>query len=342
MNDIFEKYRKQRKDESKPKLILKIAIISLAVIFLILTIVNLVRYSGVYREKKNENAILLKPFPFELKSGDLLVTVIDAGQGDAILIETPNGKKILIDCGSAISEESRFDDKKAVGAANVIPFLKRRNVNQIDMAIGTHPAGEHIGGFESLIEKIPVKSYYECGFDFNSETYKNLKTALKRKKIPVNIVKTGDEINIGADIYCKALYSNSNPDNLNNSSIVLYLQYKNTKFIFPGDIEKNRELEICSNYGNKLKADFLKVSNHGAEESTGKHWLKYVSPEIAVISAGKDLSPKYPNPDVVKRLKSNNCKTISTYSNGNIYVISDGNSLRIFTDKKVKEASDEN
>ncbi|HPG29769.1 MAG TPA: MBL fold metallo-hydrolase [bacterium] len=342
MNDIFEKYRKQKKDESKPKLILKITIILLAIIFLTLTAVNLFRYSGVYREKKEEKANLLKPFPFELKSGDLLVTVIDVGQGDAILIETPNGKNMLIDCGSAVSEENRFDEKKAEGAANVIPFLKRRNVNQIDIAIGTHPAGEHIGGFEALIEKFPVKNYYECGFNFNSEIYKNLKAALKRKNIPVNIVKTGDEINIGADVYCKALYSNSNPDNVNNSSIVIYLQYKNTKFIFPGDIEKNRELEICSNYGNKLKANFLKVSNHGAEESTGKHWLKYVSPEIAVISAGKDLSPKYPNPEVVKRLKSNNCKTISASANGNIYVISDGNALRIFTDKKFKETSDEN
>ncbi len=332
MNDIFQKYRKQKKEESKPKFILKILVIALAAVAVLLTVLNIIRYSSVYREKEDEDKNIMRQFPFELNAEDLLVSVIDVGQGDAMLIETPNGKKILIDCGSAAKDEG-FTEKKPEGAANVIPFLKRRNVEQIDVAIATHPNPEHIGGFEQLLEKFPVKNFYDSGFEYNSEIYRNLNAALRRKNIPLKALKPGEDINLGPEIYCKVLYVNSRPDNVNNASAVIYLQYKDTKFIFPGNIEKNRELEICSNYGNSLKANFLKVANHGGEESSGKYWLKYVQPEIAVISSGKELRPKYPNEDVVKRLKTNNCKVISTDLNGNVYVVSNGNTLRVYTDK---------
>jgi len=124
---------------------------------------------------------------------------------------------------------------------------------------------------------------------------------------------------------------NCDEGDFNNNSIVLKLHYKDAKFLFTGDIEKNAEENLLVD-NCLLKSDILKVAHHGSDSSTGESFLNSVDPEIAVISVGLN-NFGHPHPDVIKRLKTKCQKVFRTNINGTIIIKTDGkkyyiNSLR--------------
>lgn len=120
-------------------------------------------------------------------------------------------------------------------------------------------------------------------------------------------------------------------DNINNSSIVIKLEYGNNSFIFTGDAEEISEIEMLNRGG--LKSDVLKVGHHGSSSSTSLDFLNEVNPDYAVISLGLDNKYGHPHVEVIERLNNKNIEILKTDELGTIIFISDGNNLEYITDK---------
>ncbi len=116
-------------------------------------------------------------------------------------------------------------------------------------------------------------------------------------------------------------------NDFNNNSIVLKLHYKNTDFLFTGDIEETAEINLLSR-NSLLKSDILKVAHHGSGSSTGDLFLEKVKPEVAIISVGSN-NFGHPNPKVIKKLEKNCQKVFRTDMNGTIIVKSNGSKYYI-------------
>lgn len=248
---------------------------------------------------------------------ELIVHYINVGQGDSELIQI-NGKNILIDAGSKSAEDK------------VVSYLKIQDITKIDYLIGTHPHEDHIGGMEAVIKNFRIGRFIGPKV-YNPPTisiFEDLITTLKNKNMKINVLEPGTHISLGKNAYLEILAPEKHYyENLNNYSIVLKITYKNTKFIFTGDAEEDDEKKIL-NAGFDISSDVLKVGHHGSKTSSSEIFLKEVSPKIAVISCGKNNDYGHPHKATLDKLNSINCKIYRTDLNGDIVIISDGNTIR--------------
>lgn len=252
------------------------------------------------------------------KNKHLSVHTIDVGQGDSILIQTPNNKNILIDGG----DENSFHI--------VSNYLKRQNVKNIDYLIATHFDSDHIGGLDNIIEKFKVSKVYGPSYKYDSISYQNLINSCLKKNLNLNYLCEGDFINIEDNVNLNVL-SPSYIDNENNlNSIVFKLDYKNKSFLFTGDAEVTNEISLINKY-NLNDVDFLKVGHHGSNSSTTSEFIEEVSPDIAVISCGYKNKYGHPHNQTLDTLYKNNVLTYRTDLLGDIVFYSDGET--IFTTK---------
>ena len=251
--------------------------------------------------------------------GNLEVDFLDVGQGDAILIKVPSGQNILIDGGpnseviSCLSEELSWWDRT------------------IDLMILSHPHDDHVSGLIEVIRRYEVKKIIYTGVPHNSPSFLTWLNLIKEKKIPMIIVDREQKINLGPDCFLEFLYPNKaifgrQADNLNNTSIINKLTYKNNKFLFMGDAEMELE-EILLNGDFDLSANILKIGHHGSDTSSSEEFLRAVKPEFAIIEVGEDNKFSHPSLRVLKRLERMNIKAYRTELDGTIRIISDGNSF---------------
>ena len=147
---------------------------------------------------------------------------------------------------------------------------------------------------------------------------------VKEKKISVHVVEAGDRINIDKYTYIDILWPSSDnkitENSLNNNSIVCKIINKDCTILFTGDIEKIAEKEILRKYGEKLKADILKIAHHGSKTSSTIEFLNKVKPKIALIGVGKNNNFGHPNYNVLDRLKSISCNVFRTDEDGEIKI----------------------
>lgn len=247
----------------------------------------------------------------------LKVVFLDVGQGDAIYIEAPNGRQILIDGGP---------DMKLLGSlAEVMPFADR----SIDMIIATHSDADHIGGFSYLLDNYKVETIVKNGSDSESKIYSSLEEKLKKEKIKEYIAHEDMHIILDEEenIYLDIIFPNQDIRGIdsNDGSIVGKLVYKDNSFMFTGDATLYTENKILWKEKEEvLRSDVLKLGHHGSKTSSGIIWLEKVNPDIAIISAGKNNKYGHPNVEVLNRLESLSIPFLSTYDIGNIILTSDG------------------
>ncbi|HOW27986.1 MAG TPA: ComEC/Rec2 family competence protein [Elusimicrobiota bacterium] len=258
---------------------------------------------------------------------DLVVTFIDCGQGEATLIQTPNGKNILVDAG-VIEERENFD----AGRDILIPYLTNQGIQKLDAAVFTHPHVDHIGGFLSLFKKIGVKSVYDPGYSYPTPEYKKLLELVQKKNAHFTVVRAGDKIDWDPALKVSVL---GPPKNLpwdlpNNNSIVLRIEHGVVSFLLTADIESDAEYELIIRQGPKLASTILKVPHHGAKTSSTEEFLDYVKPEVAVISCGRHNRFKHPNATVVRRYKDRNVQVYRTDKQGTIRINSDGENYKVW------------
>lgn len=250
---------------------------------------------------------------------DLKIYFVDVGQGDCTFIVTPKNKTILIDGGG--STGSDFD----VGESTLLPYILDRGYKKIDLMFISHFDQDHVGGLLTILEELKVNRVCISKQEEDSKNYQEFLKIVKKRNIPVTVVKIGDRINIEDDLYFDILWPKEEQitDNrLNNNAIVMKLVYNRFSCLFTGDIEKVAEEEIVKTYGNKqiLKSDILKVAHHGSKTSTTEEFLKLVNPKVCLIGVGKNNLFGHPSDEVIKRLENINANVYRTDLNGEIII----------------------
>lgn len=249
----------------------------------------------------------------------LSVHIIDVGQGDCILIQTPEEKNILVDGG----DENTYKIIKT--------YLKLNKVKKLDIVIATHLDKDHIGSLDDIITNFNINKVYTPNQKDDSSHYYNLVEACENKNLKINYLSKDDSIKISNNTIINVLSPSYIQDNNNQNSIVFNLEYKDMDFLFTGDCEEPNEIEMASSF-ELDDIDFLKVAHHGSSSSSTDNFIKDITPSIAAISCGYKNQYGHPHKSTLDTLKKYGAKTIRTDINGDLVFYSDG--YKIFTTKK--------
>ncbi len=237
---------------------------------------------------------------------NLEVSFLNIGQGDSILIESPNGQNILIDGGP--------DRKVIEELGKILPWWDRT----IDLIILTHPHDDHVTGLNYVVAMYNVKNVLYEKINVKSADYNNFVQLIEKDDINI-IPLTIDNIKLGenCDLNILHMFDILNDNSLNNRSIVTKLDCLGSKFLFTGDIEHEAEEHLVAN-NTDIKCDVLKVAHHGSKTSSIDEFLDKTLPSIAVIQVGKDNKFGHPNEIVLNRLNKRNIKILRNDINGTI------------------------
>ncbi len=249
--------------------------------------------------------------PVEPDESSFSIQFIDVGQADAALVEC-DGKYMLIDGGNAADSDI------------IYTILKRNNITKLDIVVGTHAHEDHIGGIPGAfnyatadLTLCPVTSY-------SSKAFENFKKYADEKGNGITVPNVGDVYQLGSATV-KVIAVNSGTD-VNDTSIVLRIDYKETSFLFTGDGERETEQTIL-NAGFDIDVDVLKVGHHGSDTSTTYPFLREILPQYAVISVGTGNSYGHPTEDTLSRLRDADVKVFRTDMQGDIFCVSDGKTV---------------
>jgi competence protein ComEC len=251
---------------------------------------------------------------------NLYVHFINVGQGDSIYIKAPNGEDILIDGGNK-------------DGSDVVAYLKKQKVKDIEFMIATHPDADHIGGLDEVLKAFPVKNVYAPKVSHTSQAYKDFLTAVKNKKLTIKTAQANVTLPIkGVTAKFVGPVKTYSKSDTNDWSAVLRLAYGKNAFLFTGDAEFKAESDMIK-AKQPLKADVLKVGHHGAKTSTSTAFLNAVKPKYAVISVGKN-SYGHPTKEVLNRLKAAKVTVYRTDQKGTIIFTSNGSTLSVKTERR--------
>ena len=239
---------------------------------------------------------------------NLIVTMLDVGQGDSLMIAFPNNKSnILIDTGGIVNfTKTNYE----ISTSTIIPYLKSIGIKKINYLVLTHGDYDHMGEAVNLVNGFKVEQVvFNCG-EFN-DLEKELIKVLNQKKIKYySCVK---ELNIDNN----KLYflQTKKYDNENDNSKVIYTELNGYKFMFMGDAGVDKEKDILDKY-NLSNVDVLKVGHHGSKTSSSKEFIDEINPNYGIISVGKNNIYGHPNKEVLNNLE--NSKIYRTDQDGSI------------------------
>jgi len=273
-------------------------------------------------------AIIIWVAILNMPDDKLHVSVLDVGQGDAILIQTPAHQKLLIDGGPSPRAIDLELSKK-------LPFWDRK----IDVLILTEPQADHMAGFIEVLHNYKVLQVYEPGIAYESTIYQQWSSLVKIKAIDSEIARAGQQIELGDGINIEVLLPPSSllqgtSDDVDNNGLLLRLSWGRISFLLTSDIRKEAEWYAVSQRAN-LRSTILKVAHHGSPTSTSDQFLAAVNPEIAVISVGADNRFGLPGAEVVDRLAARvgSDRVYFTSTQGTIEFITDGSRLWLKHDR---------
>lgn len=244
------------------------------------------------------------------------VSVIDVGQGDAILIRTP-GEVTLIDTGDVPARDK------------LVAYLRQQGVHTIDQVIITHPHADHLGGMAAVLANFVVKHVYDSGQTTTTGLFQQYLQTVERKHIPFTVVKAGDAIELGGGARLLVLapsqpFITGTDSDLNNNSVVVKLVYRQFSMLLPGDSEREAEARLLATGADNLRSTVLKVGHHGSSTATSPAFLRAVAPEVAVISLGTGNPYGHPHQSTLKRLAAAKVQVYRTDENGTVTITTDG------------------
>ena len=252
------------------------------------------------------------------------VTFLDVGQGDCICIQTAAGQNYLFDCGSS--------SRNGVGTYVLAPFLKRQGISHVDAVFVSHPDSDHTNGIEELLKEGQI-TFGELILPDIEEAKKEeafadlLAAAGECPKNPPDIryIKAGDSFTSGKmTALCLHPPKGFSGEDANVYSQCFYVKWEDgpLSLLLTGDTEKEGEallLEQLKSRGIE-KVAILKAAHHGSKNATGEELLSSLSPQLAVISCGKENSYGHPHEEVLRRLEEEKVQILQTPHTGAVTV----------------------
>ena len=254
----------------------------------------------------------------ELPEEGLAVSYIDVGQGDATLIVC-NGEAMLIDAGVPEAGQT------------VVDYLDASGVDSLVYAVVTHAHEDHCGGMDEVVEAVDIGTLFAPYTDFDaSGAFTYFEDAAAERGLYITVPTVGSVYTLGG-----AQVSFIGPlsdwgDDLNDSSLIVRVDYADSAFLFPGDASDGALLDCAALGGYDLDCDVLKLGHHGSSTSTDGEVLDLTTPILAVASCGLDNSYGHPHDEVVELLRGRGIELLRTDLDGTVTVWTDGAEISVY------------
>jgi competence protein ComEC len=241
----------------------------------------------------------------------LSVSFLDVGQGDAILIEGPEGHRILVDGGPS-------GEVLTSALGRRLPFHDRR----IDMMVLTHPQQDHLGGLPSVLDLYSVRNVLTNSVEGETAAYAAWSESIAAHGIAPMAAKRGQTIDLGGGAVLSIIGpSHIDSADINDSSLVLRVAMGDASFLLTADITEESEVALLKT-GTDIKSTVLKVAHHGSRTSTTPAFLSRADPAVGVISVGAGNPYGHPSPEVLQRLEED--QLLRTDESGDVTIETDG------------------
>ncbi|CAM3815579.1 DNA internalization-related competence protein ComEC/Rec2 [Mesobacillus zeae] len=254
--------------------------------------------------------------PYSSSEGKIVF--LDVGQGDSILIELPyrHGTYMIDTGGSLAFSREAWQEKRNsfnTGEDILLPYLKSEGIRSIDKLVLTHGDADHVGGAVSLMSGMDVKEVLLPQFAQESDLERKI-IAAAREDTRMARIEAGNKW-VAGNAQFQALWPASKQKDKNDGSIVLWASIGGKTWLFTGDLGEKGEQQLLKNYPD-LNIDVLKAGHHGSRHSSSEAFINQVTPNIAVISAGRNNRYGHPHKEVLMELQARNARVLRTDTNG--------------------------
>ena len=296
-------------------------------------LVSIVLLGLVYWEYRSDDQ---QPTAAELDSEPVAtLAVLDVGQALSVALVTHDGYSMVYDFGLTIADANE----------TIIPFLDEHDVDELDMAIVSHPHQDHIGGLPTLLESVPVGLYIDPALETTNQTYLRSLEMVEDLEIETSLARQGDTYSLGADVEMGTLWPVDdlllNADGtlrLNDNSTVIRVDIGDVSILLTGDAEQDAEEILVDTMAGDLDVDILLAGHHGSNTSSHNPFLDATSPSIAIISAGADNQYGHPHSEVMHRLRQHEIDIYRTDVDGTVIIQTDGTGWTVSTTQSGQDA----
>jgi competence protein ComEC len=275
--------------------------------------------------------------PPRLADGRLRITMLDVGQADSIVVQTPAGHAFLVDAGGRLERGSQGSDSiaESIGDRIVVPFLLRNGVHRLDAVVISHPHGDHAGGVAPVLRRLRVAEVVDGGQRYGGHAYRDALATASAQAVPIVYPRAGFEWRLDDGVSLHFLgpslpfIANSRND-INENSVAFVLRYRSFCMLFTGDAGAAAESRFLAS-GAGLRCAVLKVGHHGSAYSSSPAFVAAVRPRYAFISVGRHNLFGHPAAQTLMILQRAGARIYRTDQMGAIMLATNGETLDVET-----------